>query len=147
MIRTMFAPAPVPPRFTEEVPIPIMLRPWQIKASAEDAATMTPRVATAARRYPELRRLPVVIVAGAEDRVVDVGRQSARLHEALPRSDLRVVPGLGHMVHHGASGLVADAIEAVASAAARSSALAAPAPVQAEAAASTTRSMCTTSAG
>uniref|UniRef100_UPI00192E39C8 alpha/beta fold hydrolase n=1 Tax=Teichococcus vastitatis TaxID=2307076 RepID=UPI00192E39C8 len=42
MIRTMFAPAPVPPAFTEAVPIPMMLRPWQVKASAEDAATMIP---------------------------------------------------------------------------------------------------------
>jgi pimeloyl-ACP methyl ester carboxylesterase len=118
MVRDMFAPAAVPPRFTEAVPVPIMLRPWQIKASAEDAATMTPRTMAVAERYGELGRLPVSIVAGSEDRVVDVGRQSARLHEALPHSELRVVPGLGHMVHHGAPGMVADAIEAVATAAA-----------------------------
>jgi pimeloyl-ACP methyl ester carboxylesterase len=118
MVRGMFAPAPVPPEFTEAVPIPIMLRPWQIKASAEDAATMTPRAASVDERYHELRRLPVSIVAGAEDRIVDPGRQSERLHAALPRSDLRVVPGLGHMVHHGAPEVLAEAIEAVASAAA-----------------------------
>jgi pimeloyl-ACP methyl ester carboxylesterase len=115
MIRAMFAPAPVPPEFTAAVPVPMMLRPWQIRASAEDAATMTPRVAAVERRYGELRRLPVAIVAGAEDGVVDAGRQSARLHEALPHSDLRVVPGLGHMVHHGAPWVVADAVEALAS--------------------------------
>jgi pimeloyl-ACP methyl ester carboxylesterase len=129
MIRDMFAPAPVPPRFTEAVPVPMMLRPWQVKASSEDAATMTPRTMAVAERYGELGRLPVSIVVGAEDRVVDVGRQSARLHRAVPGSDLRLVPGLGHMVHHGAPELVADAIEAVATAAtAGQSVVGAPAP-------------------
>jgi pimeloyl-ACP methyl ester carboxylesterase len=120
MIKAMFAPAPVPPAFTKAVPVPMMLRPWQIKASAEDAASMTPRTMAVAERYGELRRLPVSIVVGAEDRIVDVGRQSARLHDVLPHSDLRVVPGLGHMVHHGAPGLVAEAVEAVAATTGRS---------------------------
>ncbi len=86
-------------------------------------------------RYGEPRRLPVSIVAGAEDRIVDVGRQSARLHEVLPRSDLHVVPGLGHMVHHGAPGVVAHAVEAVAAAATGPSSLGGPAPVPGRAAA------------
>jgi pimeloyl-ACP methyl ester carboxylesterase len=114
MIHDMFAPMPVPPAFAEAVPLPMMLRPWQIRASAEDAATMTPRAMTVAARYPELSRLPVAILAGAEDRIVDVGRHSVRLHEAVPGSELRVIPGLGHMVHYGAPGAVAEAVEAVA---------------------------------
>jgi pimeloyl-ACP methyl ester carboxylesterase len=113
MIRTMFAPAPVPPSFTEAVPVPMMLRPWQIKASAEDAAAMIPGAAGFKGRYRELDRLPVSILAGAEDLVVDVGRQSARLHEELSGSALHVVPGLGHMVHYGAPNLVAEAIKTV----------------------------------
>jgi pimeloyl-ACP methyl ester carboxylesterase len=117
MIRTMFAPAPVPLHFTEAVPIPIMLRPWQIRASAEDAASMTPRVARVAERYPELRRLPVAIIAGTEDQIVDVERHSLRLHSVLPHSDLHLVPGLGHMVHHGAPRLMANVVRAIASAA------------------------------
>lgn len=114
MIRTMFAPAPVSPAFTEAVPIPMMLRPWQVKASAEDAAAMIPAAASFQRRYGALSHLPVSILAGAEDRIVDVGRQSARLHQALPGSRLQVLPGLGHMVHYGAPDLVMEAIESVA---------------------------------
>jgi pimeloyl-ACP methyl ester carboxylesterase len=109
MVRAMFAPMPVPPAFRAAVPPPIMLRPGQIKAAAEDAASMTARVAQAAPRYGELARLPVTILAGAEDQVVDVGRHSRRLHQLLPGSRLHVVPGLGHMVHHGAPELVAEA--------------------------------------
>ena len=63
--------------------------------------------------YRELG-LPVVIMAGAEDRVVDVGRHAVRLREEIPHGDLRLVPGAGHMVHHAAPGQVADAVAAVA---------------------------------
>ncbi|GGC71754.1 alpha/beta hydrolase [Siccirubricoccus deserti] len=133
MIKTMFAPASVPPSFTEAIPIPMMLRPSQIRASAEDAATMTPRAAAVAERYGELRRMPVSIVVGAEDKIVDVERQSARLHRALPHSDFHIVPGLGHMVHHGAPELVAAVVEAAAAAAERSI-VGIPAPVPSKAA-------------
>jgi hypothetical protein len=76
---------------------------------------MIPASAAFEERYRELRRLPISIVVGAQDQIVDVGQQSARLHRELPVSDLRLVPDLGHMVHYGAPGLADDAIEAVAS--------------------------------
>jgi hypothetical protein len=49
--------------------------------------------------------MPVAIMAGTDDEIVDLARQSRRLHEELPRSALRLVPGGGHMMHHlGAPG-------------------------------------------
>ena len=66
-------------------------------------------------RYGELR-LPMVIMAGSDDQVADVGRQSIRLHEQIPHSQLELVPGAGHMVHHAVPQQVANAVEAVASA-------------------------------
>jgi pimeloyl-ACP methyl ester carboxylesterase len=45
---------------------------------------------------------------------VDVGRHAVRLREDIPGRELRLVPGAGHMVHHAAPGLVAEAVEAVA---------------------------------
>ena len=126
MIRQMFAPRSVPPVFNEAVPLPIMLRPWQIRASAEDAASMTPRARHAAPRYPELRGVPVHILAGAEDRIVDVARHSVRLHHDLPGSRLHVLPSLGHMLHYGAPNLVEEAVESVAQSS-RGAALAMPA--------------------
>jgi pimeloyl-ACP methyl ester carboxylesterase len=94
------------------------LRPEQIRAAAEDSGFLMPSAAALEHRYSALR-LPMAIVAGAEDRIVDVERQSARLHHDVPGSELWVVPGQGHMVHH-AAGVVADAVETVA---ARSSTL------------------------
>jgi pimeloyl-ACP methyl ester carboxylesterase len=69
-------------------------------------------VAAMRDRYRDLR-MPVVIVAGAEDRVVDVGRHAVRLRDQLPHADLRLVPEAGHMVHYAVPGLVAEAVEAV----------------------------------
>jgi pimeloyl-ACP methyl ester carboxylesterase len=114
MVRTMFAPAPVPAAFTSAVPTGMMLRPWQIKANAEDAAAMIPAAAALMERYGELSRLPVSIMTGAEDLIVEKERQSVRLHREASASELQVVSGLGHMVHHGAPDLVAQAIEAIA---------------------------------
>ena len=59
-------------------------------------------------------RVPVCIMAGGEDRIVDTGRQSARLHGVIGQSELRVLPGLGHMLHYFATDQVVRAIDAVA---------------------------------
>jgi pimeloyl-ACP methyl ester carboxylesterase len=63
------------------------------------------------RRYRELR-LPVVIMAGTEDRVVNHRKHSVRLHQDIAQSALRLVPGVGHMVYHAVLQQVVDAIEA-----------------------------------
>ncbi len=63
--------------------------------------------------YGELS-MPVMIMAGSEDQAVDVGRHAIRLHEQIPHSELRLVPGAGHMVHHAVPEQVATMIEAVA---------------------------------
>lgn len=110
LLQAMFAPDAVPRRFEHEFPTDLMLRPGQLRAAAEDAALMTPSAAELRRHYGELK-LPVVIVAGKDDQVADLGRQSARLHQELPDSELVVVPGHGHMVHHLAPDQVVQAIE------------------------------------
>jgi pimeloyl-ACP methyl ester carboxylesterase len=109
----MFAPLPVPERFRNGFSHGMALRPWQIRAEAQDGAIMAFGVAAMRDRYPDLR-MPVAIMVGSEDRVVDVGRHSIRLHEQIPHSELRVVPGVGHMVHHAVPDEVAQMIETIA---------------------------------
>jgi len=99
MIKGMFAPAAVPERFDQEFPKELLLRPLQLRASAEDAAMMTPVTVELQKHYRELK-LPVVIITGGDDQIADVGRQSERLHRELPGSEFIVVPGMGHMIHH-----------------------------------------------
>ena len=87
-----------------------MLRPLQLRASAEDAALMVPVTVELQDHYAELK-LPVVIIAGADDQIADVSRQSERLHHALPQSEFIVVPGIGHMIHHLAPEQVIQAVD------------------------------------
>jgi pimeloyl-ACP methyl ester carboxylesterase len=112
MIAALFAPLPVPARFALEFPVPLCLRPWQIRALAEDSAAMVPAAMRQSRRHHELR-MPVAIIAGEADEVVTTARQSARLHREMPGSRLTVVPGAGHMVHHATPEVVAEEIEAL----------------------------------
>jgi pimeloyl-ACP methyl ester carboxylesterase len=109
MIKRVFQPAPVPERFEREFPKELMLRPSQLRAAAEDAALMVPSAAELERHYRELS-VPVTLIAGADDQIADVGRQSERLHRELPGSTFIALPGLGHMVHHLAPDAVANAI-------------------------------------
>src|SRR4051812_17504909 len=109
-IRAMFAPAPVPEPFDRLFPKELMLRPIQLRASAEDAALMTPSAMGLQEHYRDLK-LPVVILTGGDDQIADVDRQSKRLHEEIPQSELTVLPGLGHRVHHLAPDQVIKAID------------------------------------
>ena len=113
LFRKMFAPQPVPPRFLAEFPVGLTLRPSQIRASSEETALMVPAAAGLEGRYHQLR-LPVCIMAGADDRIVDVDHQSVRLKGVIGQSELRVLPGLGHMIHHFATDQVVRAIDRVA---------------------------------
>lgn len=112
VVRRIFAPAPVAESFSH-VPLELALRPVQIRATAADTALMVPGAAQLSRRYGGLS-LPVVIVAGAGDQIVDVERHALRLHKALPGSELRVIAGAGHMVHYSAPDDVMAAIETAA---------------------------------
>lgn len=95
----IFDPAPVPERWTEEFPMEMTLRPAQIRSEAAEAGLMVPAAAAMFPRYPELK-LPVTIMAGSGDALVDPTGQSQRLHEELSQSRLVTVEGAGHMVHH-----------------------------------------------
>ncbi|WP_280151452.1 alpha/beta hydrolase [Piscinibacter sp. XHJ-5] len=109
VVKAMFAPLDVPPGFFTELSREMMLRPSQIRANAEDATFMMPAAASLAPRYPELR-MPITIMAGAADGVVDPEAHSVRLHEDVPGSDLFVAAGSGHMVHYAASEAIVAAL-------------------------------------
>lgn len=111
VIRKLFAPAPVPPRFSA-FPVDLSLRPSQIHASAADTALMIPGAADLSRHYADLD-LPVILMAGVGDRIVDAD-QARRMHAHVPGSVLRMVEGAGHMVHYAVPGDVRDAVDAVA---------------------------------
>jgi pimeloyl-ACP methyl ester carboxylesterase len=109
LTRKIFGPAPVPKKFSG-FPKEMAFRPSQIRASAAESALMIPDAFAARPGYAELK-MPVVIIAGEEDRLIDIDRQSARLHAGIPHSTLHRVPGAGHMVHQTATEAVMAAID------------------------------------
>ena len=72
VFRKLFAPAPVSPQFDAEFPTELALRPSQIKASARRYRIDGGVLAALAGRYGELE-MPIVIMAGRHDRIVDFG--------------------------------------------------------------------------
>jgi pimeloyl-ACP methyl ester carboxylesterase len=111
LIAKIFAPCPVPHRFTAQFPVGLALRPSQIRATAAETGLMVPATATLSPRYRELR-VPLSIMAGADDQIVDASFHSTRLHEMVPGSAYRLIKG-GHMIHHLAPKAVSDLIEGV----------------------------------
>jgi pimeloyl-ACP methyl ester carboxylesterase len=111
MLRKIFAPAKIPERFARLFPVWMALRPSQLRASAMETALMIPEAAMLSKRYRELQDMPVVIMAGADDLHVTAQRHSVRLHRELPRSELLLAPGVGHMVHHAVPEQVMTAID------------------------------------
>ena len=100
-VRAMFKPQPVPAHYLSTVGREMLVRPSQIRAAAEDAAYMLPAVASLRKRYADLD-IPVVILAGDRDHVVDQKAQATRLSHALRFGEVAFVEGAGHMLHHDA---------------------------------------------
>ncbi|HEU4621214.1 MAG TPA: alpha/beta hydrolase [Burkholderiaceae bacterium] len=109
MLKTMFSPHPVDARFERAVPKSMMVRPWQLKASAEDSAFMLPSAAALRDRYQDVD-VPVTIVSGDSDRIVSPKHQSMQLRTRLRKATLEIVEGAGHMVHYAQPALVAALI-------------------------------------
>jgi pimeloyl-ACP methyl ester carboxylesterase len=113
-MRQIFGPAPVPRKF-DRFPKEMALRPCQIHASAAECALMVPDAFASQKHYAKLK-IPVVIVAGEEDRLININTQSGRLHRDITQSTLHRIPGVGHMVHQTATIAVMVAIDEAASA-------------------------------
>jgi pimeloyl-ACP methyl ester carboxylesterase len=113
--KILFGPAAVSPQFAE-FPVWMPLRPSQLQASATESLLMVPSAFALRHRYPELK-MPLVIMAGSGDLIANALKQSGRLHDLLPRSDLRLAAGAGHMVHQLVPHEVMAAIDAAEAAA------------------------------
>jgi pimeloyl-ACP methyl ester carboxylesterase len=99
--RKLFAPTAVASSW-DKFPFAMTLRPSQLRAEAAEAALMIPAAASMSRRYKDLI-VPVQLISGEGDRVVDHANQSARLATAIPNATLSTLKGVGHMIHHTAT--------------------------------------------
>jgi pimeloyl-ACP methyl ester carboxylesterase len=114
LLKLIFGPKSVPRKF-DAFPKAMAVRPSQIHASAEESALLIPAARAASGEYGNLK-MPVIIVAGVDDRLIDTDTQSGRLHEEVRHSRMHRVPGTGHMVHQTATSSVMSAINEAAAA-------------------------------
>jgi pimeloyl-ACP methyl ester carboxylesterase len=115
LLSKIFGPADVPAKF-RGFPEEMAVRPSQIRASAEESALLIPGAAVVQGQYDELT-MPVTIIAGKDDKLIDPASQSKRLHAAIVHSQLTIIPNHGHMVHQTATDAVMRAVNGQTSAA------------------------------
>jgi len=111
-LRRVFAPCLVPDRFKRDFPLQLATRESQMRTVEEEAAELPHAARTLCRTYQNVS-VPVHLIAGLNDRIVDTELHSARLHQELGNSTFHRIPGRGHMVHHAAPEKVISAIESI----------------------------------
>lgn len=111
-VRRMFSPKKTSGRFKELEPW-FLLRPGQLRAQAAEAALMAPSAMMLSRRYGELN-VPVTLIAGTQDKMVDTSGNSERLQRELREAELELEPGVGHMTGYADMERVLRAVDAIA---------------------------------
>lgn len=108
-IGKVFAPDDAPADYAERISLPLLFRPANFRANAEDVARLKAHVDAAAPRYPEIR-VPAIVLTGDRDGIVYAHIHSDGLARDLADVELRQLPGAGHMPHHSRTAAVVDAI-------------------------------------
>jgi len=111
LMSKIFGPPTMPKKFGA-FPKEMAVRPSQIGASAAEAALMVPNAFAFKDQYAKLK-MPVSIIAGEKDRLIDIDEQSRRLHAEVAQSRFHSVRGHGHMVHQTATTSVMSAIDEI----------------------------------
>ena len=86
----MFAPMPIPKRFSDRFPVSLSFRSTQLRASSEEASMMVPAARRLSSQYGAILS-PVTIMAGDAVKIADFERQSKALHDAVPGSSFEAV--------------------------------------------------------
>jgi pimeloyl-ACP methyl ester carboxylesterase len=109
----VFAPNPAPRDYIEASGLPLVLRPAQYKANAEDVVDLKANVAALSPRYGEISA-PTGIVTGDRDKIVYPHIHSAGSARDIAGAVLTTLSGVGHSPHYSAPDAVVSAIEDVA---------------------------------
>ena len=93
----IFAPEPPPADFPLRGGGLLGLRPSAFSASSADMVAVADDLPAQQQRYGELR-VPVRVLYGDGDRVLDWRVQGEGLKAKVPQAQLQVIPGAGHML-------------------------------------------------
>jgi pimeloyl-ACP methyl ester carboxylesterase len=58
-------------------------------------------------------RMPLAILSGDMDAIVDARDHPCRLHQQVAHSTLTLLPGLGHMIHYSAKAQIGRAVDSL----------------------------------
>lgn len=97
--KVMFDPAPIPPAWKASFPYDEVLDAERLVFEGEDAASLLPLSPAGTIDLGRVR-LPVTVLTGTSDRVVEDERQGKALTRLLPQARLVEIEGAGHMLHH-----------------------------------------------
>ncbi|MDZ8055464.1 MAG: alpha/beta fold hydrolase [Aulosira sp. ZfuVER01] len=106
-----FAPDTVPANYLR-IAQALWTRPSQTLALTQDNLTINPTLAALSPRYSQIR-VPVVIVTGNQDQIVNAQANSLALHQVVMRSELIELPKTGHAIPKTRPQIVIDAIRRV----------------------------------
>jgi pimeloyl-ACP methyl ester carboxylesterase len=110
-LKKAFSPDPVPEGYLQSV-LPEWTNKKKVKWYAIDDALLNDSLRKFSPRYPEIS-VPVSILAGDSDLCVSEKDNAERLHLALPKSHLIVLPKTGHEIPITRSQAVVEEIERV----------------------------------
>ncbi|MEM7189997.1 MAG: alpha/beta hydrolase [Pseudomonadota bacterium] len=108
-VQRVFAPQMPPAGYVDHVGGPLAMRPKALKANKEDIGALNSALRRQAPRYSSLD-LPVEVISGTEDFIINPERQPIPFAERLPQSRLTLLNGVGHMAHHAAPDVLAASI-------------------------------------
>ncbi len=109
----VFLPQVPPANYAQAARIPLVLRPDEFRANAEDVKDLIDFVRVQSPRYGAIS-VPTVIIAGDSDKTVSPTIHSAALARQIAGSKHIVLPGVGHMVHYAAADLIIAEIDGMA---------------------------------
>ncbi|QCK88385.1 alpha/beta hydrolase [Phreatobacter aquaticus] len=95
----VFAPQSIGADYSHEAGIPLVLRPRQFMANAEDCVALNDQVAAQAPRYGEIA-CPVTVISGDSDGVVWTHLHSLGMARDVPQTRLIILDNVGHSPHH-----------------------------------------------
>lgn len=107
-----FAPSEAPENYVKIISS-LYIRPAQFTATAYELAEMHESVSKISQHYSEIT-VPVTIIFGNSDQMLDHVKDGRRLYEALPNARLKLIDNAGHKIHHTHPEIVMDAIDRLA---------------------------------
>lgn len=113
VVKGVFAPDSAPDDFATRGGGLLGMRPDNFYAASSEIALVNDVLPNMVKRYPQLT-LPISLIYGAQDKVLDFRKHGQALADKVPGLKLQVVEGRGHMLPITATARVVEAVQQLA---------------------------------